>query len=284
MKHADYYEALDGEAVRCLLCPHNCEIKAGCAGICGVRRNEGGVLYAESNGRVTSLALDPIEKKPLYRFFPGSMILSLGGYGCNFRCGFCQNHEISMKRAEYREMTPEALAALSLELEENGNIGVAYTYNEPLIAYEFVRDSAVKIRGQNQKNVLVTNGFICAEPLNALLPVIDAMNIDLKSFSPDFYKQIGGSLEPVKKTIETAAKACHVEVTTLVIPGKNDSPEEIESLASWLSGVSPEIPLHLSRFFPRYKMTELAHTPLETMLALEKISKKHLKYVFLGNC
>lgn len=290
MKPALFYEPSgdsndsNDSTVKCLLCPHGCVIKSGYAGYCGIRRAKYGRLWAESYGRITSIALDPIEKKPLKRFHPDSMILSLGSYGCNFSCPFCQNHEISMGKPDYREMPPEEVAALSLELANCGNIGAAYTYNEPLITYEFVRDCAALIRAQGQKNVLVTNGFINPEPLIELLPLIDAMNVDLKSFSSDFYSGIGGVLERVKDVIALAAKVCHVEVTTLVIPDENDSPEEISALAAWLSQLGTGIPLHLSRFFPRYKLLDKPPTPISTMRVLEKNAKKHLDYVYLGNC
>ncbi|MCL2816751.1 MAG: radical SAM protein, partial [Oscillospiraceae bacterium] len=202
--------------VACNICPHHCSIAGGKTGICGVRRNIDGKLTPESYGKITALALDPIEKKPLYHFYPGSKILSLGGYGCNFKCGFCQNHHISMdSNAPYQIISPEEIAAHSAELSSKNNIGVAYTYNEPLINYEFVYDCAKLIVGQNQKNVLVTNGYICEEPLLELLPFIDAMNIDLKSINHDFYKKISGGLDTVKNTVKAASKACHIEVTTL---------------------------------------------------------------------
>lgn len=284
MRSAEFYESIGETRVKCLLCPHGCLIDSGETGICGVRRADGDQLVSESYGRITSLALDPVEKKPLYHFHPGGMILSLGSYGCNFRCGFCQNHEISMQKAEYREMLPEELAALSLKLSGRGNVGLAFTYNEPVISYEFVLDCARLIRAQNQKNVLVTNGFIGESPLKKLLPLVDAMNIDLKCFSQDFYRQLGGELEPVKQTIDVAAKSCHCEVTTLIIPGKNDSPREMEALSEWLASVSPSIPLHLSRFFPRHKMSGLQPTPLPVMRALAEIASKRLDHVHLGNC
>jgi pyruvate formate lyase activating enzyme len=256
----------------------------GKRGMCIARLNKDGELYAESFARVTSISLDPIEKKPLRHFHPGSLILSLGSYGCNFRCDFCQNHEISMGEAQWQAIQPEEVAALSLRYASEGNIGVAFTYNEPLIGYEYVRECAALIHGQGQKNVLVTNGFINPEPLEALLPLIDAMNIDLKGFTAQFYKDIRGKLEAVKATIAAASHACHVEVTTLVIPGKNDSAAEMESLAKWISSVDQGVPLHITRFFPRHRMSALPPTPLSTLLALTDIAKKHLPYVHLGNC
>lgn len=283
MKPAMFYEKAEGSAISCLLCPHNCRIPAGKTGLCGARRAGKDGLFAESYGRVTSLALDPIEKKPLYRFHPGSMILSIGSYGCTFKCPFCQNHDIAMHEAEWRQMVPGDIAGLSAELAEKGNIGVAYTYNEPLAGYEFVRDCAGLVRGQGQKNVLVTNGFINDEPLRELLPLIDAMNVDVKGFSASFYRELGGGLEEVLRTVETAVGLCHVEVTALIVPGKNDSPDEMDALAKWLSGLDRDIPLHLSRFFPQYEMSGTPPTPRDTLESLACIAKKHLNYVYLGN-
>lgn len=265
----------------CLLCPHECRIAPGAQGLCGVRENTGAGLEPRNYGRVTSKAFDPIEKKPLRHFHPGSMILSIGSYGCNFYCDFCQNHAISTGQAPYRECTPEEIAEASYR--QNGNIGVAYTYNEPLISYEFVTDCARLIKAQGQYNVLVTNGYINRGPLLELLPFIDAMNIDLKAFSDTFYNRIGGKLAPVMETIKTAAERCHVEVTTLIIGGLNDSDEEMDSLAEWLSRIGP-IPLHISRFFPNHKMSGSVPTPVETIMRLCTVARRYLDHVYPGNC
>lgn len=270
----------------CGVCPHRCALEDGQTGFCGARSNRGGVLSSDSYGLVTSAALDPIEKKPLCRFFPGSRILSVGSYGCNLRCPFCQNHDISMARREDAEtvsLPPRALADRALKLKSLGNIGLAFTYNEPLIGPEYVRDCARLNRNNGLKNVVVTNGYVNEEPLKELLPWIDAMNIDLKSFSPEFYRRIGGGLEEVKRTISTASRACHVEVTTLIIPGENDSRDEMERLSGWLSSVSPEIPLHVTRFFPRYKLADRPPTPVESVELLAKTARKNLRYVYEGN-
>ena len=292
-KEAKFYEINANNLITCNLCPHKCLIPADKTGICGVRRNDGKILIAESYGIVTSLALDPIEKKPLYHFYPGSKILSLGSYGCNFHCGFCQNHHISMdytdytdyaEHAQYHKLTPEEIAAASLEFAARENIGMAYTYNEPLINFEFIYDCAELILKQNQKNILVTNGYINPEPLEILLPFIQAMNIDLKSFNPRFYKEIGGGLDGVMATVERAAKSCHVEVTTLVIPGKNDSVEEMQKLSKWLAGISKNIPLHISRFFPSHKWRHISATPVETIYRLVDAARENLSYVYPGNC
>lgn len=294
---AMYYEKLDNAMVRCRLCPHRCVLRPGHAGICGVRRNDSGALIAESYGQITSLALDPIEKKPLARFHPGSFILSAGSYSCNFRCRFCQNHTISLssvmdndqasfhgRRPDSVYVSPDVLVDKALELVPEGNIGIAYTYNEPLIGYEYVYDCSRLAHEKGLKNVVVTNGYISREPLQELLPFIDAFNIDLKSFRDAFYRKVcGGLSEPVKETIAAAAASCHVEVTTLIIPGLNDSDEEMEALAAWLASVSPDIPLHLSRFFPRYKMLDRPPTPPEKIYSLVDIAREHLKYVYTGN-
>ncbi|MCL2216090.1 MAG: AmmeMemoRadiSam system radical SAM enzyme [Defluviitaleaceae bacterium] len=270
----------NAKTVACGICPHDCMIQPGESGICGVRRNVDGLIVSESYGRVTSIALDPIEKKPLRMFHEGAMILSIGSYGCNLRCPFCQNHEIAMPRGEVRTSTstPQEILALAQAAVSQGNIGVAYTYNEPLIGYEFVYDCARLIKSAGLKNVVVTNGFIREKPLEKLLPFIDAMNIDLKGFSEEFYKKIGGSLEPVKATIKRAAEVCHVEVTTLVIPGENE--RDIEPIAAWLASVNPAIPLHLSRFFPRHEYSGREATTRETILKLAEAAKGHLKFVF----
>lgn len=284
MREADFFETFPDGLVQCVLCPYQCRISPGKAGRCFARANRGGKLMAEGYGKITSMALDPIEKKPLRCFHPGSRILSLGSYGCNMRCSFCQNHRISMAHAFFEEVTPEAIAAESLRLASQGNIGVAYTYNEPLINLEFFRDTGKLIHAQGQVNVLVTNGFIRQEPLLALLPLVDAMNIDLKGFSEAIYEEMGGGFRTVCETIQMAAPHCHVEITALIIPGFNDSLEEMESLSSWVSGINREIPLHITRFFPSYRMTDKAPTDIPHIYRLADIAKSHLHNVYTGNC
>ncbi len=253
-------------------------------GFCRARKNTDGVIKADNYGKVTSVALDPIEKKPLARFYPGSYILSVGSYGCNLRCPFCQNYSISMGTGrDHFTITPDQLTEKALELKPQGNIGVAYTYNEPLIGYEFVLDTAMSVSKVGLKNVAITNGYINQTPLKKLLPYMDAFNIDLKGFSEEVYRFVGGDLETVKNTIKTAAAESHVEVTTLIIPGKNDSPEEMEALASWLADINPDTPLHISRFFPAYKMTTTPATPVHRIYELSDIARRHLKYVYEGN-
>lgn len=284
MKEALFYEACDNQKVRCNLCPHNCLIPTGEKGICNVRQNKNGRLLAASYGKITSIALDPIEKKPLYHFHPGKKILSLGSFGCNFHCGFCQNHEISMGNPNYRLFTANDIAELSIELAVQDNIGVAYTYNEPFMGIEFMKDCSQHIVEQGQKNVIVTNGYVKEEPLQSILPFIHAMNIDLKSFNSSFYQKIGGKTSDVMRTIEIASKNCHVEVTTLIIAGENDTKEEMKRLAEWLSKIDKEIPLHISRFFPAHQYSNRGATPVETVYGLVEMAKQYLTYVYAGNC
>ncbi len=277
---------IDMDKKICEICPHHCRLAVGEVGRCRARINDGGKVTALNYGAITSIALDPIEKKPLYRFFPGSRILSVGSYGCNLSCPFCQNFEISMADSTFptRKITPEELAALAAELVPKKNIGVAFTYNEPFISYEFVRDTSALLRASGLKSVLVTNGTVAPAALKKILPLIDAMNIDLKGFSQEIYTQLGGDFETVRRTIELAAKACHVEVTTLIVPMMNDSPEDMNSEAAWLASISKDLPLHISRFFPRYKVTDRPPTPVKTIYELVDVAKRHLNFVYAGNC
>lgn len=271
----------------CELCFRHCNLSKGQTGFCRARARRNGVIVPLNYGKLTSLALDPIEKKPLRRFYPGSLILSTGSFGCNLRCPFCQNHEISMcgeTEIETVDLSPEALADKALELRHLGNIGVAYTYNEPLISYEYVWDCAALVHERGMANVLVTNGTIEDAPWRALLPLIDAVNIDLKGFTPEWYRKLGGDLETVKRSIAMAAEQCHVEVTTLLVPGENDSVEEIRVLAQWLASVNSEIPLHLSRFFPWYRMTDRPPTQVERVYRLVEEARAYLSFVYTGNC
>lgn len=280
MREAMYYEKSDRD-VLCGLCPKNCRISEGKSGFCSVRKCIGDKLYTENYGRCSAYALDPIEKKPLYHFYPGSYIFSLGTWGCNFSCQFCQNWQIAQQNPKTQEITPtEAVAAVA---EIPNNIGLAYTYSEPGVWYEFVLETAKLARQKGLKNVLVTNGFINPAPLAELLPYLDALNIDVKAFTEEFYHKIcGGRLEDVKRTVEMAAQKSHVEITTLVIPGLNDDRTEIAAMAEWLAGISPDIPLHFSRYFPNYKM-DIAPTPLSTLRMAFEEAKKHLRFVYIGN-
>ena len=283
-KLAMFFEKIEDSKVHCYLCPHNCVIKPGGLGACRARKNIEGELYSLNYGKITSIALDNIEKKPLYRFKPGTFVLSAGTFGCNLKCSFCQNWSIAHENPEAVDVEPSELVLKAEELKSEGNIGIAYTYNEPSIWYEFVYDTSRLAKEKGLSNVLVTNGFISAQPLEELLPFIDAMNIDVKAYTASFYNEIcKGTLDDVKKTVELAAKKCHVEVTTLVIPELNDAVEEIEEMAKWLSSISPEITLHLSRFFPNYKMNDRPPTPVETLKRARDRAQEYLKYVYLGN-
>ena len=260
-------------------------------GFCGGRICENGEVRAGNYGRLTGIALDPIEKKPLRRFHPGSMILSVGSYGCNLRCPFCQNFGISWsekvkkRAAEARFVPPEELVRLALETRSRENIGLAFTYNEPLIGWEYVRDTAKPAHEAGLKNVLVTNGTAELPVLEALLPYTDAMNIDLKGFSEHYYTHtLGGNLEMVKAFITRAVRDTHVELTTLIIPGENDSEEEMRRMTEWISVLSPEIPLHISRFFPRFHMTDRPATDVRKIYHLAEVAREKLKYVYTGNC
>ena len=270
----------------CPICPKQCALDEGQLGFCRARSNRGDEIIAENYGRVTSLALDPIEKKPLRRFYPGSKILSVGSYGCNMNCGYCQNCEIARADAdsvEWEEFTPEALVALAEQTRNKGNIGIAFTYNEPLVGYEFVLDTARLARKRDLKTVLVTNGMILKEPWERMIPFIDAANIDLKSFTKEGYRALGGDLDTVKETIAAAAGKMHLELTTLIVPGLNDSEQQMREEAAWIASLSPEIPLHLSRFFPRHRMRDCVPTPPETIQKLTEIARESLRYVYTGN-
>ncbi|MCI6173396.1 MAG: radical SAM protein [Clostridiales bacterium] len=302
------------KAVRCEVCFRRCRLGEGETGACGARVCRDGRVVPAGYGLLTALALDPIEKKPLRRFFPGSRILSAGCFGCNLFCPFCQNAEISravLERdgSDFREtearfrdpegrirriplisMTPAALCREAEALRTQGNIGVAYTYNEPLVGYEFVRDTARLVHEAGMKNVLVSNGTASPDVLHELLPWIDAMNIDIKSFREETYGNVlGGSLPMVKAFIETAAAAgTHLELTALIVPGMNDSVEEMRALAGWVAGIDggrgKEIPLHVTRFFPRFRMTDRGATPVSTVYRLAEEAGRVLRYVYVGNC
>ena len=278
----------------CNVCFRQCKIEEGSTGFCGARTCRVGQIVAANYGRLTSLALDPIEKKPLKMFHPGSQILSLGSYGCNLRCPFCQNFSISWSqkafkykdKAEYYE--PAEIVKAATDLRPRGNIGLAFTYNEPLVGYEFVRDTAKLSKEAGMQNVLVTNGTATHKVLNEISPYIDAMNIDLKAFTTSFYKDfLKGDFQMVKNFIQTAADSCHVELTTLIIPNENDSEEEMRELSAWVAGLenqlNKKIPLHITRFFPTFKLTDREPTPVTTIMHLVEIAKENLEFVFPGN-
>ena len=273
----------------CAICPHACRLREGQRGRCKARRAHQGRVVDENYGRITSVALDPIEKKPLARFRPGSRILSVGSYGCNLSCPFCQNASIAAVGADassWREVSPEELVTEAVRARARGNVGIAFTYNEPLVGFEFVRDTAHWAHEVGLVNVLVTNGMVNPDPLAELLPFVDAANVDLKGFGQDFYDFVGGDFEAVRATIQAMAarETCHVEVTTLIVPGMNDSEEEIDALSAWLASLDPEIPYHVSRFFPCHRLTDRGPTPVRTVYRLADVARRHLRHVHTGNC
>ncbi len=281
-KEAYYYQKLKSGKVQCLLCPKNCVLADNEFGSCSVRKNENGTLYSLVYGKTTGIAVDPIEKKPLYHFHPGEKILSLGTRGCNFACSFCQNWQISQNsNAPLYDISSEKVIDKAIQMKL---FGIAYTYNEPFIWYEFVRDTVILAKENGLENVLVTNGYINSEPLEEILPFIGAMNIDLKSMDDDFYRSTcNATLEPVLKTIKRAKQSTHVELTNLIIPTLNDSDVQIEKLRDWIfNNTGADTPLHLSRYFPCYELN-LPLTPIATLQRAKSIAEKKLKYVYLGN-
>ena len=282
-----------GPAAVCDVCPRRCRLSPGALGSCGARRNLDGVVVPEGYERLTSLALDPIEKKPLARFMPGTYVLSAGSYGCNLRCPFCQNWEISQaseKDARWREVSPEGLVALALDARRRDArvSGIAYTYNEPLVCWEYVRDCARLAHEAGLVNVLVSNGCVGPAVVDGLEGLLDAANIDLKGFSDELYDTCGGasgSLGAVRATIErlSADPRCHLEVTTLVVPGMNDSDDEVGAMAEWLSGLG-DVTYHVTRFFPRWRMTDRPPTPVGVVRRLADVARRHLSHVYVGNC
>ncbi|SJZ99123.1 AmmeMemoRadiSam system radical SAM enzyme [Selenihalanaerobacter shriftii] len=281
MKEALWYKNLEQKQVECNLCPHNCILTHMQEGTCGARVNQNSKLIAKNYGKVSATAIDPIEKKPLFHFYPGTDILSLGTVGCNLSCKFCQNHHIAHNnKAQTESLNSEEVIKLA---DKHNLIGVAYTYSEPIIWFEYILDTAKLVQGAGMKNVLVTNGLINPEPLKELLPYIDGFNIDLKAFTDDFYQEVcQGYIAPVKETIKLANKSSLVEVTTLLIPGLNDSEEEIKELTEWLAEIDPNIPLHFSRYFPKYKLKR-EPTPVETLIQAKEIAEERLNFVYLGN-
>ena len=282
-----YYKKSDDGRIECQLCPHHCRMADGKTGLCRSRKNKGGVLVSEVYGKPCSLAIDPIEKKPLYHFHPGTTCLSMACTGCNFRCLNCQNYEISQvppSEVEHYDLSPEAVVELCLK---HHCPGIAYTYTEPLTYLEYITDTARLAHKAGLWNILVTAGYVCQEPLNDLLPHLDAANIDLKSFSDDIYMKVsGGHLQPVLDTILTMHGAgVWIELTNLIIPGVNDDRQMIRKMCRWIAanGLSDN-PLHFSRFFPKYKMRNIPPTPLQTLKEAEQIAlEEGIKYVYLGN-
>ncbi len=289
MREALLWEGASEGRVRCRLCAHRCLIPPGSRGVCGVRENRGGILYSLVYGRLVSQALDPIEKKPLYHFLPGSLALSVATVGCNLRCDFCQNHVISQYPREHRGGIPgEAVAPEDVVRAAKGTGApvIAYTYTEPIVFFETCRDTGVLARDQGLRNVFVTNGYMTGEALDHTRGWLDGANVDLKAFSEDFYRRhCGGSLQPVLDTIARMVEAgLWVEVTTLVIPGRNDSEEELRWIAQFLAGISSDLPWHVSRFVPSYLSYGLPPTPVSTLRRAREIgTEAGLRYVYLGN-
>ncbi len=296
LKEAKFYQKLDSGKVRCNLCPHQCLIYPGRVGICYVRQNRQGKLYALSYGRISAAHLDPIEKKPLYHFHPGSLIYSISTVGCSLGCPFCQNWQLAHPRDSYlrqepssvieritQPLSPQQAVSMAESYRNQGNIGIAYTYNEPLIWYEYLLDTAKLAHSRQLKNILVTNGYIDFEPLEELLPYIDAINMDIKGFSEEFYHRLGGHLEPVLKAAKLAKRYCHLEVTNLLIPSWNTGETEIRNLVNWVADeLGSDTPIHFSRFFPARKLN-LPPTSLSDLLKAKEIAEERLKYVHLGN-
>ena len=284
---------------RCEVCFRHCEIREGDTGFCGARSCREGRVTASNYGKITSLALDPVEKKPLRRFYPGSLILSAGSYGCNLRCPFCQNHEITWSERAWRfadeaeYLPPEELVEIARSYQNRGNIGIAFTYNEPLVGFEYVRDASRLAHNAGLKTVLVTNGCAQLSVLEELAPGIDAMNIDLKGFTDHYYNDVlQGSRQMVMEFIARAVQVCHVELTCLIVPGENDSEEEMRRMAGWIASLQDgrgrqtgrEIPLHITRFFPRFHMLDREATDVRVVSHLVRVAQEQLRYVYRGNC
>lgn len=280
--------------MKCEVCYRHCNISEGGTGFCGVRTCQNGKVVPGNYGKITAAALDPIEKKPLKMFMSGSMIFSIGSYGCNLRCPFCQNNDISWGReiksfaGRTQIISPKDIVAKAIDLKSKGNVGIAFTYNEPLLGYEFVRDTAKLAKEKDLVTVLVTNGTASEEVYEEIAPYIDAMNIDIKAFSSEFYRDlVNGDLSMVKNFIDRSVKSCHVELTNLIIPGENDSEEEMRELSKWIHFLEikagKKIPLHVTRFFPTFHMTDREATPIDTIYRLVDVASENLEHVFAGN-
>ncbi|MBN2124013.1 MAG: AmmeMemoRadiSam system radical SAM enzyme [Deltaproteobacteria bacterium] len=288
MKEAYLYEKQDDNRVRCSLCNHRCLIKQGARGICGVRENRAGTLVSLVYGKVVARHVDPIEKKPLFHFLPSTRTYSIATVGCNFRCLFCQNSDISQMPADLNQiwgedMSPELMIREALSTR---SASVSYTYTEPTIYFELALDTARLAVSKGLKNIFVTNGYMTRECIEEIQPDLHAANVDLKSFRDRFYKELcGARLDPVLRTLETM-KGCGVwvEVTTLLIPGMNDSDGELRDIARFLAQLDPDIPWHISRFHPTYRLTDTRATPPESIRRAKEIGyEAGLRYVYTGN-
>jgi len=289
LKEALLYEKCEDRKVRCFLCSHHCTISEGNVGICQVRENKEGVLYTHAYGELIAQNIDPIEKKPLYHFLPGSSSYSIAALGCNFQCGFCQNWQISQLKearglgARSQFVAPEDLVR---KAASSGSKSISYTYTEPTIFFEYAYDASRLAKDEGLANVFVTNGFMTEEMIRMVHPYLDAANIDLKSFSDEYYRKLcRGKRDPVLRSIELMKRLdIWVEVTTLVVPGENDSEDEFEKIATFLARIDISIPWHISRFYPQYKMEHVEPTPMGTLSQAYTIGKQAgLRYVYLGN-
>lgn len=288
-KHARVEES-EAEPAVCPACPRHCRLPEDALGACRARRERDGIVMDDNYGRLTSIAIDPIEKKPLVRFHPGTRVLSVGSYGCNLRCPWCQNHAIAQvgeHEVRWREVLPAELVRMAVfERERDPEmIGIAYTYNEPLCGWEYVRDCAELALGEGLENVLVSNGCFDERVIREIAPLIDAANIDLKAFDEETYRFIGGDLACVKRTISllAATPTCHLEVTCLIVPGVNDTPREMERLSRWLAAVDEDITLHVTRFHPSWRFSDRQPTDRALVRSLAEVAREALPNVYLGN-
>jgi pyruvate formate lyase activating enzyme len=287
IKRASHWKKLEGKKVQCELCPHECIIANGKKGICRVRENRDGALYSLIYGSTSSVAIDPIEKKPLFHFYPGSRVLSFGTVGCNLRCKHCQNYEISQASPEELHLK-DVMPQEAIELAETHNCkSIAWTYNEPIIWHEYALDSMKLCKQAGIYTVYVTNGYIKEEPLKEIAPYLDAANVDVKAFDEDFYRKIaGGELEPVLETCKfLSTYGVHLEITYLLIPTLNDSSAELSKFCEWVANeLGEDTPTHFTAFFPYYKLTHIPPTPKSTLTKAYEIAKSsNLKYPYLGN-
>jgi pyruvate formate lyase activating enzyme len=277
--HPAQFASIEHDHIQCNLCPHYCRLKPGQTGRCRVRKNHQGSLMSLNYGRISAIQIDPVEKKPLAKFMSGTKTLSIGSYGCNMHCPFCQNYHLSMETPDTQLIMPQKIIDQALKVRTPS---ISYTYNEPAVSYEYVQETARLAHEQGLANIMVTNGYICQEPLRQLLPVLDAMNIDLKTFSESTYRSVcGGGLAPVLETIKTAAAVVHIEVTLLLVTEMHKL-EELEEMFKWLSSISRDIPLHVSRYFPVYHYHE-PPTSIDWLGQVHRLALKHLKYVYMGN-
>lgn len=279
LKEAMFWTSLPGNSIRCMLCPHHCVLLPNHTGICRQYLHQDSRLISLSYGSAVSIAIDPIEKKPLFHVYPGKKILSIGGYGCNLSCGFCQNHTLAFGSGPVKSITPEILIQL---LHEHSLSHLAFTYNEPFTNYEFMFETFQALRAERFTTVIVTNGFIEEKPLLTLLPWVNAMNIDWKGSSAFYHDICRGELETVKQTIQHAFSRCHIEISYLVIPGKNDSRIDLIQCRDFLAQLSPDIPVHLNRYFPAYHFS-IPPTPLETLWEARQLFLESMRYVYIGN-